>query len=116
MSEKRLIDANALRAKVCGWFHRDPQEADDRDDCAAALCMAIDEAPTVAAEPVRHARWTMNSDRPDTIICNVCDSGFDVWKHEAKDFQYCPGCGARMDAKGGLTDGSIEDKRNPGAV
>lgn len=51
------------------------------------------------SEPVRQGCWTMNSNRPDTIICNVCDSGFDVWKHEAKDFQYCPACGARMDAK-----------------
>ena len=70
---------------------------------AAVLC--VKNVPAVAAEPVRHARWTMNSDRPDTIICNVCDSGFDVWKHEAKDFQYCPGCGARMGAKEKESDG-----------
>lgn len=51
------------------------------------------------AEPVRHGRWTMNSDKPDTIICSVCDKGFDVWKHEANDFRYCPHCGAEMDAE-----------------
>ena len=50
--------------------------------------------------PVRHGRWEMNSDRPDNIICTNCDVGFDVWKHEAKDFNYCPNCGAKMDLEG----------------
>ena len=49
---------------------------------------------------VRHGRWEMNSDRPDNIICTNCDVGFDVWKHEAKDFNYCPNCGAKMDLEG----------------
>ena len=50
--------------------------------------------------PVRHGRWEMNSDRPDNIICTNCDASFDVWKHEAKDFNYCPNCGCRMDLRG----------------
>ena len=50
--------------------------------------------------PVRHGRWEMNSDRSDNIICTNCDVGFDVWKHEAKDFNYCPNCGAKMDLEG----------------
>ena len=49
--------------------------------------------------PVRHGRWEMNSDRPDNIICTNCDAGFDVWKYEAKDFNYCPKCGAKMDGE-----------------
>ena len=53
--------------------------------------------PAADVAPVRHARWEMNSDRPDNIICTNCDVGFDVWKHEAKDFNYCPNCGCRMD-------------------
>ena len=47
--------------------------------------------------PVRHGRWTMSSDRPDTIICSCCDSAFDVWKADIKRHNYCPNCGARMD-------------------
>ena len=54
--------------------------------------------PSADVAPVRHGRWEMNSDRPDNIICTNCDAGFDVWKHEAKDFNYCPNCGAKMDA------------------
>ena len=95
MSEVRLIDAGALLKKVYGWFNRDPQEADSQDDMAASLAMEIDAAPTI--DPVRHGRWEMDSDRPDTIICTDCDAGFDVWKHESKDFRFCPNCGARMD-------------------
>ena len=52
--------------------------------------------PAADVAPVRHGRWEMNSDRPDNIICTNCDAGFDVWKHEAKDFNYCPNCGADM--------------------
>ena len=58
---------------------------------------AILKIPVADVAPVRHGRWEMNSDRPDNIICTNCDVGFDVWKHEAKDFNYCPNCGAIMD-------------------
>ena len=64
----------------------------------AADCIRYMDAADVA--PVRHGRWEMNSDRPDNIICTNCDVGFDVWKHEAKDFNYCPNCGAKMDLEG----------------
>lgn len=47
--------------------------------------------------PVRHGRWTMSSDRPDTIICSCCDNAFDVWKADIKRHNYCPNCGARME-------------------
>lgn len=53
--------------------------------------------PTADVQEVKHGKWIMSSDRPDTIICSVCSVGYDVWKHEAKDFKYCPNCGARMD-------------------
>lgn len=46
--------------------------------------------PSADVAPVRHGQWEMNSDRPDNIICTNCDAGFDVWKYEAKDFNYCP--------------------------
>lgn len=53
--------------------------------------------PAADVSPVRHGYWKMNSDRPDNIICTNCDVGFDVWKHESKDFNYCPNCGAKME-------------------
>ena len=44
----RPIDGDALRDKVLGWFHRDPQDADGLDDMAASVIMEIDAAPTVS--------------------------------------------------------------------
>ena len=65
-------------------------------DAFAVDCI-LKAIPAADVAPVRHGRWEMNSDRPDNIICTNCDAGFDVWKHEAKDFNYCPKCGAKMD-------------------
>ena len=56
-----------------------------------------DELPAADVAPVQHGRWTMRSDRPDTIICSCCDSAFDVWKADIKRHHYCPNCGAKMD-------------------
>lgn len=53
--------------------------------------------PAADVAPVMHGRWIMSSDRPDTIICTLCDAAFDVWKHESKYFFYCPHCGSKMD-------------------
>lgn len=58
---------------------------------------AIFELPAADVAPVQHGRWTMSSDRPDTIICSCCDNAFDVWKADIKRHNYCPNCGARMD-------------------
>ncbi len=57
----------------------------------------ISNFPAADVAPVRHGRWTMSSDRPDTIICSCCDSAFDVWKADIKRHNYCPNCGARME-------------------
>ena len=45
--------------------------------------------------PVVHGRWGTRSDRPDSLICSICNCGFDMWKHDPHN--YCPNCGARMD-------------------
>jgi hypothetical protein len=61
------------------------------------LANELEDFPTADVAPVQHGRWTMSSDRPDTIICSCCDSAFDVWKADIKRHHYCPNCGARMD-------------------
>ena len=48
---------------------------------------------------VRHGRWVTHSDRADSLICSVCNCGFDMWKHDPHN--YCPNCGAKMDEKEG---------------
>lgn len=47
--------------------------------------------------PVRHGYWETNSDIPDSLICSVCNCGFDMWKHDPHN--YCPNCGAKMDGE-----------------
>lgn len=68
-----------------------------QDGCSAKNVQSIMELPAADVAPVRHGRWAMSSDRPDTIICTCCDSAFDVWKADIKRHHYCPNCGARMD-------------------
>ena len=55
----------------------------------------IDNAPATDVVPVLHGKWLTHSDRPDNLICSVCECGFDMWKHDKHNF--CPNCGAKMD-------------------
>lgn len=64
-----------------------------------ALKCFVEGIPAADVAPVRHGRWVMSSDRPDTIICTCCDSAFDVWKADIKRHHYCPNCGAKMDRR-----------------
>ena len=50
--------------------------------------------PAADVAPVRHGYWETNSDRPDSLICSICNCGFDMWKHDPHN--YCPNCGAKM--------------------
>ena len=51
--------------------------------------------PSADVAPMLHGRWGTHSDRPDSLICSVCNYGFDMWKHDPHN--YCPNCGAKMD-------------------
>ena len=58
----------------------------------------IMDIPAADVAPVQHGRWVTHSDRPDSLICSVCNCGFDMWKHDPHN--YCPNCGAKMDLEG----------------
>ena len=64
-----------------------------------AAIMAIErdvrDMPAADVAPVVHGKWLTHSDRPDSLICSVCECGFDMWKHDKHNF--CPNCGAKMD-------------------
>lgn len=53
-----------------------------------ALCEKVAERPK--------GEWLHNSDRPDNLICSVCNCGWDMWRYESKELKYCPNCGADM--------------------
>lgn len=66
-----------------------------------ALFKAIDEAPVVDAEPVRHGRWIDRGDYVTTAygsldlkICSACNAEVTLDDYD----YYCPNCGAKMDA------------------
>ena len=87
---ERYIDAERLK---------DKKYYDEKRHEYCVSIAEVDWQPTADVQKVKHGKWIWitNSDRPDTIICTECDIGFDVWKHEIIDFNYCPHCGAKMD-------------------
>lgn len=98
----RLIDADALlqRAIPHGWST--PKWVSD---------IAIDDAPTIDAVPVKHGKWIKMSDADGVYwACSECgedipriahyDPQFDLFPRlESIDrTNYCPHCGAKMES------------------
>lgn len=85
MNEVRLVDANKLMQMI------PVEEYNAR--------MAIANAPTVDAEPVRHGHWidAYPKIEPNPMfqygICSVCGYEQSVSKY----LKFCPNCGAKMD-------------------
>ena len=90
-----LIDRKAPRQRFEN-YRRDCEEAEDTVAAqvfADCIC-ELDDAPTVDAEPVVHARW-IYTDYPmcGQDECSVCGSNV-AWRT-----LYCPHCGAKMDGE-----------------
>lgn len=95
MQEVRLIDANALAesdmAKIIdGYLY---------NQCNLTVGLAAALMPEIDAEPVRHGRWI-----PVTTIrggheCDKCRNYAPSYQNGEENLSdYCPYCGARMDA------------------
>ena len=87
-SEKRLIDANAMRAD---WLENDENEYTDVD------IRDTDDVVKVFV-PLRYGRWI---DKGEYAVCTECGgrSGtqYDGVKPIPLMTQFCPNCGAIMD-------------------
>ena len=83
-TEKRLIDANAMRQH---WL--DNGENEYVYDTNSVLD-SIDEQPTVDAVEVVHGRWMFRKNW-DFFVCSECSYESSKYSH------YCPNCGAKMD-------------------
>lgn len=79
--------------KGCNLKNLETMLRNGKFDCIMNENRCINTAADVA--PVKHGRWLTHSDRPDSLICSVCECGFDMWKHDQHNF--CPNCGAKMD-------------------
>ena len=78
-NEKRLIDANALKAEFTGNFHEMWHYTGIR--------AMIDVQPTIDAVEVVHSKWLRHW---NNYICDSCRS------YQWLKSNYCPNCGADM--------------------
>lgn len=110
-SEKRLIDANALKEKLqehhdffvdgVGGFRyltpKDKARVDEIDNCIAEIV----NAPSVDAMKAVHGSWVHDDDYvewADVCVCSICKRhALEHYKTVSVRSNYCPHCGAKMD-------------------
>ena len=100
----RLIDADALKESVHAhdYVLKDCLNSTDKGMFTVGIMQAIDEQPTIDAEPVKHGKWIWKGEDGDSRwMCSeckckeyvpTCNGVPNIW-------DYCPNCGARMDAE-----------------
>ena len=95
-TEKRLIDANAMREE---WLQNGENEYVYDTN---AVLDSIDAQTTVDAVEVKHGRWIEKYDKvswfEDDVVrffeCSICGCISGYYS------PYCPNCGAKMDGDG----------------
>ena len=93
----RLIDADALRERMYhDAFETDSDMQKWDSGCWIRYKMfenALEEVPTVEAEPVRHGHWI---EKDDECECPFCGKAWNYIDNCTETFNYCPNCGAKM--------------------
>ena len=95
----KLIDADALADNIAVLFERNQALIDEW--LMYQVEDAIDEAPTIDAEPVRHGKWIEHHE-PYTWMgytywsCSECGFECGYEKDITIRTNYCPNCGAKM--------------------
>ena len=101
----RLIDGDALKNKIEQHSYplSDRINSIENGMFLCGIYQAIDESPTIDAAPVVHGRWILlgkNEHDYETSVeekCSLCGRYVYRYDTELQD-NYCPNCGARMDA------------------
>ncbi len=122
MADVRLIDANALldfisdeRKEAADNKNHEKMRGNDYEMhfWSGALVQArwirqyVNEAPTIDAAPVVHARWVPNHGSYGTPHCSNCKWRIPYSEDSTLDARsFCPNCGAKMDA----TDNNVGHK------
>lgn len=93
----RLIDADALleRNNAYTFFKGARNGKSLYDACRTFLVTAVDDAPTIEAEVVKHGRWKYTG--CFLCECQNCGEIYSRYANDGKDWNYCPNCGAKMD-------------------
>ena len=81
---KWYIEANALMDYACNQKDKTITPND------------IARFPKADVQEVKHGKWMVSGTFDDFLKCNIC--GFDCVMFVASVFNYCPICGAKMDA------------------
>ena len=88
----RLKDADVLCKLIEEEFDGVCVYAVTSSEAISDFQWIVDIAPTVDAEPIRHAHWeVIDEAEPMRYGCSACHRL--VWHTE----NYCPNCGAKMD-------------------
>ncbi len=94
VTEKRLIDANALIE------NRDIHIVIGAGDNICIDIADIAKAPTVDAVEVVHGQWFEHHNEKTGIWhydCSICDDGYAMVEKDYHQPNYCHNCGAKMD-------------------
>ena len=98
----RLIDADSIKSAKyhdLPYTHIHPVGVDVQAyemGWNDALDAAIESAPSVDAEPVRHGHWINDFSSP--LKCSSCGIVSKANEFTLRtDFKFCPYCGAKMD-------------------
>ncbi len=93
----RYVDADALKKHMCMICNDDySDEPCDPSDCVFYNTVA--HAPTADVAPVVHGRWGKVYRSGVAVKDGYVSSCCDMWNNRKSN--YCPNCGAKMDAEG----------------
>ena len=100
MSKKELIDLNALLLelkKMESEYYASEFEEDNIMGLGVMMAIRkVKDAPTIEAEPVRHAQWVQLWS--NKFRCTACERAIYVETvMDEPSYSYCPECGANMD-------------------
>ena len=92
----RLIDADKIEYTSIAHLASYPVAP---SPCDTVMRAEINAMPTVDAVPVRHGRWIPEA--YDDMFCYCSECGTHEYKEtiEVLHYDYCPYCGAKMDAE-----------------
>lgn len=99
----RLIDKDALRKPLVEWLNW-YSNSEAVKSAVREVVESIDEAPTIEAEPVRHAKYDAAGDCTNCGFPMPTDDRIDAIFEE--EIRYCYHCGAKM--SGGAEDGKTD--------
>lgn len=96
--EKIYIDDDFLISKVTEKYRYSKGEARKAyRDVIDMICAA----PTADVQEVKHGKWCKSDIPNEKFVCSVCGGAcwYYDYKGEVARSNYCPNCGAKMDAK-----------------